>query len=245
MAYCTNRQCPAQGLEALKHFVSQGAMDIRGLGPQTLEKLLEFNLIEDASGLYQLTRKDVVELPNFKEKSIENLLASLEQSKSQPFERVLFALGIRHVGESIAGLLVGHFEDIDSITNASEADMASIEGIGPEIANSVFAYLHEKENQFLIQRLIKAGLRLRSKKKDTEGKQSFARMTFVISGTLPTWSRTQAMEFIKKNGGKVTSSISSKTDFVVVGESPGSKLKQARERKIREISEEELRKMVE
>ena len=245
MVYCTNRQCPAQGLEALKHFVSQGAMDIRGLGPQTLEKLLEFNLIEDASGLYQLTGKDVVELPNFKEKSIENLLASLEQSKSQPFERVLFALGIRHVGESIAGLLVGHFEDIDSITNASEADMASIEGIGPEIANSVFAYLHEKENQFLIQRLIKAGLRLRSKKRDTEGKQSFARMTFVISGTLPTWSRTQAMEFIKKNGGKVTSSISSKTDFVVVGESPGSKLKQARERKIREISEEELRKMVE
>ena len=245
MAYCTNRECPAQGLESLKHFVSQGAMDVRGLGPRTLEKLLELNLIDDASGLYQITGKNVAQLPNFKEKSIENLLDSLEQSKSQPFERVLFALGIRHVGERIAGLLVDHFGDIDVLTKASEEDIASIEGIGPEIAGSVYTYLHEKDNQLLIKRLEKAGLQWRSGKREVKEKQRFAGKTFVITGTLPTWSRTQATKFIKNNGGKVTSSISSKTHFVVVGESPGSKLKKAREIEIREISEDELRKMVE
>ena len=241
--YCTNRDCPAQGLESLKHFVSQGAMDVRGLGPQTLEKLLELNLIEDVSGLYQLTEKDLAQLPNFKEKSIENLLASLEQSKSQPFERVLFALGIRHVGERIAGLLVGHFGDIDSLTQAPEEDIVSIEGIGPEIAHSAYSYLHEEENQLLIHRLNKAGLQFRSGKREGRGKQPLAGKTFVITGTLPTWSRTQATEFVKKHGGQVTSSISSRTDFVVAGESPGSKLKKAREMQIREISETELKKM--
>lgn len=243
MAYCTNRDCPAQSLEALKHFVSQGAMDIRGLGPQTLEKLLELNLIEDASDLYRLTRKDVVELPNFQEKSIENLLASLEQSQSQPFERVLFALGIRHVGERIAGLLVDSFEDIDSLTNASEADMTSVEGIGPEIANSVYVYLHEEKNRLLIQRFKKAGLQLRIKRREAGGQQGLAGMTFVLTGILPTWSRTQATEFIQGNGGKVTSSISSKTDFAVAGDSPGSKLNKARELQIRVISETELKTM--
>ena len=244
MAYCTNRECPAQALEALKHFVSQGAMDVRGLGPQTLEKLLELNLIEDASGLYQLTGEDVAQLPNFKEKSVENLLDSLEQSKSQSFERVLFALGIRHVGERIAGLLVDHFEDIDSLTTASEEDIASINGVGPEIAASTYAYLREKENRLLIQRLRKAGLQVHREKTQARGKQQLAGRTFVITGTLPTWSRTQAAQFIKTNGGKVVSLISSKTDFVVVGESPGSKLKKAREMQIREISEMELKKMV-
>ena len=244
MAYCTNRECPAQALESLKHFVSQGAMDVRGLGPQTLEKLLELNLIEDASGLYRLTGKDVAQLPNFKEKSVDNLLDSLEQSKSQSFERVLFALGIRHVGERIAGLLVGHFEDIDSLAKASEEDIASIDGIGPEIAASTYAYLREKENQLLIQRLKKAGLQVHREKAEVRGKQQLAGRTFVITGTLPTWSRTQAAQFIEANGGKVTSSISSNTDFVVVGESPGSKLKKARELQVQEISEDELRKMV-
>jgi DNA ligase (NAD+) len=243
MAYCTNRRCPAQELEALKHFVSQGAMDVRGLGPQTLEKLLELNRIKDASGLYQLTRKDLAQLPNFKDKSIENLLASLEQSKSQPFERLLFALGIRHVGERIAGLIVDHFGDIDSLSKASEEDLASIEGIGPEIASSAYAYLHERANHFLIQRLRKAGLQLSSGKTEAKGKQNLEKKTFVITGKLPTWSRTQAAEFIKENGGKVISSISSKIDFVVVGESPGSKLKKARALEVQEISEEELKKM--
>ena len=243
MAYCTNRRCPAQELEALKHFVSQGAMDVRGLGPQTLEKLLELNRIKDASGLYQLTRKDLAQLPNFKDKSIENLLASLEQSKSQPFERLLFALGIRHVGERIAGLIVDHFGDIDSLSKASEEDLASIEGIGPEIASSAYAYLHERANRFLIQRLRKAGLQLSSGKTEAKGKQNLEKKTFVITGKLPTWSRTQAAEFIKENGGKVISSISSKIDFVVVGESPGSKLKKARALEVQEISEEELKKM--
>ncbi|MEE8350394.1 MAG: NAD-dependent DNA ligase LigA [Acidobacteriota bacterium] len=243
MDYCTNRDCPAQVLESLKHFVSQGAMDIRGLGPQTLEKLLESNLIEDASGLYQLARKDLAQVPNFKEKSVENLMASLEQSKSQSFERVLFSLGIRHVGQRVAALLTDHFGDIDSLSKAPEEDLVLIEGIGPEIASSAYSYLHDQENQLLIQALRRAGLQFRCRKRESKEKQPFTERTFVITGALPTWSRTQAAEFIKDNGGQVTSSISSKTDFVVVGESPGSKLKKARELQIREISEAQLREM--
>ncbi|MEE2822420.1 MAG: NAD-dependent DNA ligase LigA [Acidobacteriota bacterium] len=243
MVYCTNLKCPSQGLESLKHFVSQGAMDIRGLGFQTLAKLLELNLVEDASDLYQLTDKDLSRLPNFKEKSIENLLDSLERSKLQPFERVLFALGIRHVGERVARLLVEHYEDMDTLTKASEEEIVLIDGIGPEIARSVCTYLNEKENLILIQRLKEAALQLSSRGMESRDKQNFVGKTFVITGTLPTWNRTQATLFINRNGGKVTPSISSKTDFVVVGESPGSKLKKARKQNVREISEEDLREM--
>ncbi|MDA2933802.1 NAD-dependent DNA ligase LigA [Acidobacteria bacterium AH-259-D05] len=243
MAYCTNRKCPAQELESLKHFVSQGAMDIRGLGPQTLEKLLEMNFIEDPSDLYWLTEQEVAQLPNFKEKSTKNLLASIERSKSQPLQRVLFALGIRHVGETIAALLVNYLGDMDSLAKASEDEISSIEGIGPEIASSVCRFFQEEESRLLIEKLKKAGLQFHSGKETLKGKQPFAGKTFVITGTLPTFSRSQAAEFIKKHGGKVTSSISSKTDCLVVGESPGSKLKKARALHIPEILEEELKKM--
>lgn len=245
MAYCTNRKCPAQGLEALKHFVSRGAMDIRGLGPQTLEKLLEINLIADPSGLYCLTEEDVARLPNFKEKSIKNLLSSIKQSRSQPFQRVLFALGIRHVGESIAGILAAHFGDIRSLAEASEEEISSIEGIGPEIASSVCHYFQEEESQLLIEKLKKAGLQFQAGRKTLKGARPLSGRTFVITGTLPTFSRSQVTKFIKKHGGKVTSSMSSKTDFLVVGESPGSKVKKARELQIPQIPEGELKKMAE
>ena len=131
-----------------------------------------------------------------------------------------------------------------SLTKASEEDLASIEGIGPEIAGSAYAYLNERVNQLLIQRLRTAGLQVSRGKKEATGNQNFEKKTFVITGKLPTWTRPQAAEFIKQNGGKVISSISSKTDFVVVGESPGSKIKKARALKVQEISEEELKKLV-
>jgi DNA ligase (NAD+) len=245
MAYCTNPDCPAQGLEALKHFVSQGAMDIRGLGGQTLEKLLGLDLIEDPSDLYFLTGEAVAQLPNFKEKSVANLLDSIEQSKSQPFQRVLFALGIRHVGESVAALLVAHFADVDSLKNASEEEISSIDGIGPEIARSVGDYFQTKKSGRLIKKLKKAGLQFQAAGGSVKEEGPLTGKTFVVSGTLPNFSRTQATEFIESHGGKVTSSLSSKTDFLVVGDSPGSKLQKARKLKVPQIPEEKLRKMVE
>jgi DNA ligase (NAD+) len=153
MAYCTNRQCPAQRLESLKHFVSRGAMDIRGLGPQTLEKLIELGFVESPAGLYRLSEEDLSQVPGFKEKSILNLLRSLEQSKAQPMSRVLFALGIRHVGETVARLLANHFKNIEALHSASEEDVLEINGIGPEIARSIESYFSLSENQALVEEL--------------------------------------------------------------------------------------------
>jgi DNA ligase (NAD+) len=244
MAYCTNRKCPAQRLESLIHFASQGAMDIRGLGPQTIEKMLDLNLIGDAAGLYFLTDEQVARLPGFKDKSIRNLLASIEQSKAQPFARVLFALGIRHVGESIAELLASAFGDIGALQTAPEEEISSVRGVGPEIAASVRRYLDNEENRQFVEKLGRAGLQFSTTRGVAVWQGPLAGKTFVITGTLPTLSRKDATELIEKHGGKVISSVSSKTDFLLVGGEPGSKLQKARELNIPEITEEQLTKMV-
>jgi DNA ligase (NAD+) len=243
MAYCRNLHCPAQRLESLIHFVSQGAMDIRGLGPQTIEKLLELDLISDAAGLYGLTAPDLARLQGFKEKSIQNLLTSIEASKSQPFSRVLFALGIRHVGESIAELLAKSFGNIDSVMAASEEQISAIQGIGPEIARSVRAYFELQENLNLIQLLQQAGLQFSAAAAEARGTGPFLGMSFVITGTLPSMSRNQAAEFIEKRGGKVVAAVSSKTSYLVVGEDPGSKLAKAKKLGVPKLTEIELLKL--
>jgi DNA ligase (NAD+) len=162
MAFCTNRTCPAQLMEGLRHFVSQGAMDIRGLGPQTLEKLVELELIRDAADLYRLTGEEVARLPHFQERSTANLLAAIADSRQRPFHRVLFALGIRHVGERIAELLAEWFGDQEALVRASEEEIAAVPGIGPEIAASVHAYFRDARNIELVDKLRRAGLRLGS-----------------------------------------------------------------------------------
>jgi len=243
MAYCRNPRCPAQRLESLIHFVSQGAMDIRGLGPQTIEKLLDLKLISDAADLYSLTPEQIARLPNFKEKSISNLMASIDRSKSRPFSRVLFALGIRHVGESIAELLASSFRNVDALLEASEGEISAIQGIGPEIAHSVRSYLDVSENRDLIRRLAAAGLNLKVSGEEAPRGGPFAGKTFVITGTLPSLSRKEASDFIEKHGGKVISSVSSKTSYLVVGADPGSKLAKARELGITQLTEEELLKL--
>ena len=243
MAYCTNTQCPAQKIESLKHFVSQGAMDIRGLGPQTLEKMLDLKLIRDAADLYYLTPEKVATLPNFKEKSVQNLVAGIEQSKARPFARVLFALGIRHVGESIAELLASELGSIDTIQAASEEDISEVQGIGPEIARSVKNYFAVDQNLAFIERLRTAGLRFDAPRvKRAAG--PLTGKSFVITGTLPTLSRKEATDLIESHGGKVISSISSKTSYLLVGEDPGSKLQKAQELKIPQVTETQLKEMV-
>lgn len=239
MAYCLNGLCPAQRLESLIHFVGQGAMDIRGLGPRTIEKLLEMKLIADAADLYNLTAAQVALLPNFKEKSIANLLAGIEASKSRPFSRVLFALGIRHVGEGIAELLVSGFGDIESLIAATEEQISGVQGIGPEIAHSVRSFFDLETSRALVGRLKAAGLQFVCEKK-TAGAGPFAGLSFVITGTLPSMSRKEAGEFIEKKGGKVVSAVSSKTSYLVIGADPGSKLAKARELGVPQITEEEL-----
>ncbi|MGD0309267.1 MAG: NAD-dependent DNA ligase LigA [Acidobacteriota bacterium] len=243
LAYCRNPHCPAQRLESLIHFVSQGAMDIRGLGPQTLEKMLELQLISDAADLYALTGEQLARLPNFKEKAVQNLLESIGKSKKRPFKQVLFALGIRHVGEGIAELLVPAFRTIKELMTATEEEISSVPGIGPEIARSVRSYLDDHENQDLIRRLKDAGLQFAVSEEEMPHGGPFAGLTFVITGTLPSLSRKEASDFIKKNGGKVLSSLSSKTNYLVVGADPGSKLAKAREWNVRQVTEEELLKL--
>jgi DNA ligase (NAD+) len=242
MAYCSNSQCPAQRLESLKHFVSQGAMDIRGLGPQTLEKLIALKLIEGAADIYTLTAGQLSQLPGFKSKSIENLLASIEASKARPFSRILFALGIRHVGESIAELLASEFGSIEALQDAPEDQISSVQGIGPEIAHSVRAYFDVEQNRQLVHRLQAAGLRFQGSRRSPAA-GPFAGRTFVITGTLPTLSRKEAEEYIERRGGKVISSVSSKTNYLLVGEDPGSKVQKAQELGVSRITEEELRRL--
>jgi DNA ligase (NAD+) len=245
MAYCTNQQCPAQRLEALIHFVSQGAMDIRGLGPQILEKMLSLELIRDASDLYHLTAEHLARLPKFKDKSISNLLASIANSKSRPFAFVLFALGIRHVGESIAQLLVSGFGNIDALQAASEEDISAIQGVGPEIAHSVRCWFDNEENRHLVARLRDAGLKFEALRLAPAEAGPLAGKTFVITGTLPTLSRKEATDLIKRKGGKVISSVSSKIAYLVVGTDPGSKLAKAQELDIPTLDESQLKALAE
>ncbi len=243
MAYCSNRQCPAQRLESLKHFVSRGAMDIRGLGPQTLEKLVEMNLISSAADLYDLTREQILELPGFKDTSADNLLRSLEESKHQPFDRVLVALGVRHVGESVARLVAGHFINVDRLREASEEEIAEVPGVGPEIAGSLSGFFRVEENLALVERLRRAGLCFELQEPAEQGPRPFAGRSFVITGTLPTLSRDEARKFIEDRGGTVRSSVSSNTDYVVAGESPGSKLDRAKGLGVAVLTEDELQKL--
>lgn len=239
MAYCSNRRCPAQRLEALKHFVSREAMDIRGLGPQTLEKLVEAGLVQDPADLYRLTKADLLRLPGFQEKSAENLLRSLEASKQQPFERVLFALGIRHVGATVARLLVEHFPNVDKLSRASVAALEAIPGVGPEIARSVYSYFQVPENRDLVRRLREAGLQFSAETKEVPA-GPLAGKSFVITGTLPGVTREEAKEFIRSRGGVVRDSVSRATDYLVVGENPGSKLAKAQQLGVKILSWDEL-----
>jgi DNA ligase (NAD+) len=240
IAYCRNAHCPAQRLESLIHFASQGAMDIRGLGPQTIEKMLDLSLISDAADLYSLTREAVAQLPNFKEKSTQNLLASIEASKTKAFRNVLFALGIRHVGEGIAEILASAFGSIGALMHAEEEQISAAPGIGPEIARSVRAYFEMEENRSLIGRLKEAGLQFVVAATEIRKGGPFQGMTFVLTGTLPSMSRKEATEFIERHGGKVGSAISAKTSYVVVGEDPGSKVTKAKELGVHQLGEVDL-----
>ena len=246
LTYCLNRSCPAQRLEVLKHFVSQGAMDIRGLGPQTIEKMLEMKMISSPADLYEMGREKILELPGFKEKSADNLLHSLEQSKQREFPRVLFALGIRHVGEVTARLLADHFRNIERLKKASLEEIVSVPGIGPEIAESVKGFFRVDENLNHVEKLAGHGLQfsLPDEKAGNKSDSALSGKTVVLTGALEGYTRQEAAEKIELMGGKVTSSVSSRTDFLLAGENPGSKLDKARELGVQVIGEQDFEKFL-
>ena len=242
MAYCVNRDCPAQIFEGLNHFVSRGAMDINGLGPSTIQKMMDLGFVSSSADLYSLTEEQVLQLPGFKEKSAQNLLAALEQSKQRPFENVLFALGIRHVGEGIASLLVDRFNEIDSLMDAGEEEISGVVGIGPQIAHSVHQYFQDHRNRSLVERLQKAGLTMKRKARAVK-QGPLTGKTFIITGKLDTMPRSAAEKWIEEQGGTVVAAVSKKLDYLVVGADPGSKVAKARKLGIKEITEKQLMEM--
>ncbi|HEY4696337.1 MAG TPA: NAD-dependent DNA ligase LigA, partial [Candidatus Hydromicrobium sp.] len=241
---CTSMACPAQQYERMVHFTSKGAMDIEGLGPAVVEKLLNKKLIRDAADIYYLKYDDIFSLENFKEKSTKNLLEAIEKSMKRPLSRLLFAMGIRHVGSHTADVLSKVFPDLDGLMHAGYEKIEEIKEIGPKIAESVVTFFKQEQNLKVIEKLRKAGINFGSAPKKVLEKEAFAGKTFVLTGKLNDFSREEAGEIIENFGGRVTSSVSKSTDAVLAGEDPGSKLDDALKLNIRVISEEEFKKMI-
>jgi DNA ligase (NAD+) len=244
-ARCTSLACPAQQFERIIHFTSKGAMDIDGLGPAVVEKLLARKIIKDAADIYYLKYQDIFSLENFKEKSTNNLLSAIEKSKSRPLSRLLFAMGIRFVGSHIADVLSGNFKNLDGLKEAGYEDLSNIYEIGPRIAESILSFFKQEQNLKIIEKLRIANVNFNSEIKKITEKGQFSGKTFVLTGKLSSFSREQATEIIESSGGKVASSVSRSTDMVLVGEEPGSKLDDARKYSIKTISEDEFKKMIE
>ena len=241
MVYCPNVSCPGRILEGIGHFASRGAMDIRGLGYERVRALLEAKLIANVADLYELQHKklELLALEGFAEKSVDQLLAAIEDSKQRPLSTLLFALGIRHVGAEGARLLARHFGRMERLKKAKAADISEIRGIGPAIAEAVAGFFAEPRNQELIQRLEKLGLNMKEPAA-SEREGPLAGQTYVVTGTLPSLSRTRAAELIEAAGGHVTDSISKKTTALVVGADAGSKRDKAKTLGIPLIDEAEL-----
>ncbi|MGC9444173.1 MAG: NAD-dependent DNA ligase LigA [Candidatus Methanospirareceae archaeon] len=232
--------CPAQLKRSIEHFGSKMAMDIEGLGGKTVDLLVDEGLVERVSDLYRLEKKDLTDLSGFGDKSAENLLTAIEDSKEQNLLRVIYALGIPHVGEHTARLLADRYKSMENLMNASEDDLQSIPEIGPEIARSVEDFFAEQRNQKEISRLQKQKVRMEYEKRtgNLEG------LRFVFTGALNDFTREEAEEAVESRGGRASSSVSSKVDYVVVGAEPGAKLDQAKEQKIKIIDEAAFRRLL-
>jgi DNA ligase (NAD+) len=237
--YCPNVACPGRQLEGLVHFASRGAMDIRGLSYARIEQLIDEGLVHDAADLFFLKRDELLALEGYAEKGTDALLAAIEASKSQPLSRLLAALGIRHVGAIAAQLLARHFGTLDALAKASKDDIGAVRGVGDIIAEGVASYFREPSARKLIEKFRKAAVNFTEPRVVAAG-GALAGKTVVITGTLPTLSRTKATEVVEQAGGRVTNSVSKATSFLVAGEEAGSKLEKARALGIEIIDEKEL-----
>ena len=239
--YCPNIECPAQLMRNLIHFASRDAMDIDGLGPALLENLVNAGWVHSPADLYELKEEEVAKLDRMGKKSAANLMASLERSKQNDLSRVIFALGIPEVGEKMAALLAQQFGTMEKLSWATLEELTAIDGFGEVVAQNIVSFFLEERNRRQIERLAQVGINMESKK--VKAGDTFAGMTFVLTGTLPTLKRSEAKELIESLGGKVSSSVSKKTSYVVAGEEAGSKLDKANELGIPLLSEEQLLQM--
>jgi len=225
VARCPNLQCPAQIWGRIVHFAGRGAMDIEHLGERTAHELLEKKLIADQADIFALGDEQIGQLTNFKDRSIANLRAAIAAARDRPIDRLLYGFGIRHVGQSAARALADHFGSIDKIAAAPADEIAAIDGVGDVIAGAAREFFDRPETKTLLEKLRRAGVRLEEQREARGG--PLLGKTFVITGTLEAFSRDEAKARIEGLGGKVTNSLSGKTDYLVVGESPGTKLDKA------------------
>lgn len=244
--YCPNYNCEAQIKGRIGHFVQRNAMNIEGLGESIIDIFLSKGFIKNYSDIFDLGKKkdELLKLDRFGKKSVENILAAIEESKSRPFDKVLFALGIRHIGERTAKILAVNFGSIENIIKAGKEEIQKVNEIGPGIAESVSSFMKDEKNLQLIEKLKKAGLKFESDKKTTKNNANIADKTFVLTGTLKKYKREEAQKIIEDFGGKVSSSVSRKTDFVIAGEEAGSKLQKAEALGVKVLNEIEFEKMI-
>jgi DNA ligase (NAD+) len=240
---CVNAACPARLKESLLYFAGRRAMNIDGLGDKLVDQLVDKGLVHDAADLYRLTHEQLANLERMADKSAQNLMDEIENSKQAELARLIFALGIRFVGERTGQLLADHFGSLDKLAKATEEDLLQVEEVGPRVSEAIREFFGEKRNRDVIEKLRKAGLHFEQKKaRKAEGK--LAGKQFVLTGTLPTYSRDDAKRLIEEAGGRVTGSVSKKTDYVVVGADAGSKLEKAKSLGVKTIGEAELVKLL-
>ncbi len=239
---CVNANCPAKLRETILHFASRGVMNIDGMGEALVAQLTDRGLVKNVADIYKLTQADLLRLERMGEKSAQNVLDEIEASKKLPLERVIFGLGIRMVGERTAQFLAEHFGSMDALINASEAELEQVNEVGPRIAQSIAEFFQERKNRELVKRLQEAGLTFSGKKKERGTK--LAGKTFVLTGTLAQFTRDQAKKMIEDAGGRVSGSVSKKTDYVVAGSDAGSKLEKARELGVSVISEDGMEELL-
>lgn len=244
--YCVNNACPAQLVRMVEHFVGRGAMDVDGFGIKQAELFVQEGFILDLADIYYLPWEEIRTMEGYGEKRVENLQAGIAASKDRPVARLLTGLGIRFVGSVVAETVMAHYHSLEALMAADRDELAEIEGVGPKIAESIVDYFALEPNRALIRKFAQAGVRVADpvKEKTTADEpQPFEGLTFVITGTLPTFSRNDAKSFVEMRGGRVTGSVSSKTDYVVVGEEAGSKLDKARQLGITTLDEDALRQL--
>jgi DNA ligase (NAD+) len=244
--YCVNTSCPAQLIRNLEHFASRGAMDIVGMGIKIVEQLVESKLVHDVADIYNLNKKELLALEGFADKKAENLLISIENSKSRSLGRLITALGIRGVGEVMAMELAANFEDLEKLSHASMNDLLEIEGIGPNIAMAIVDWFRRDPNIQLLSKLHMAGVWPveRKEKKKSEKQLTLADKAFVITGTLKGYTRDEIKEMIQELGGKVTDSVSKNTSYLLVGEQPGSKFERAKKLGVKILDLQEFKSLI-
>ncbi len=243
---CIGVSCVAQLKERIKHFASLRALNIEGLGEKVIEQLVDRKMVSDAADLFFLTKRDLLKLDRMGDKSAQNILDALEKSKHTTFARLIHALGIRHVGEHTASLLADNFRDLESLRNASYEDLVSIPEIGPEVAKSILLFFEQESTKELLDKLERAGVSYEKKEvavAEEEERKILEGKTFVFTGRI-SMPREEAKRIVEQFGGRVASSVSKRTDYVVAGEEAGSKLERARKLGVKVINEEEFRTMV-